>query len=156
MSVKLATPCEVFEANAGFHRELCLTDSGGQSFEEELVWSVDSIIKVPPKHKTIAKLVVSEDKFSGKFTVKTVFSGKVHVTITNIRDNNSFVKSIDGDIVDIMRRESENGLKNFNVKSKKVSTITKGVCNFTFAIEQHVVIDQKELTAEESASAQSK
>ena len=141
MNVKLATPCEVREANAGFLPELYLTDSRGQTFEKELIWSVDSFIKVPPNIKTTAQLVVYERKLSRKFTVKTVFSGKVHATITNMRSNNSFVKAIEGDVVDIMRNAWK--MKNSNVESEKVSVITKGECNFTYAFEQHVTISQK-------------
>ena len=141
MNVKLATPCEVREANAGFLPELYLIDSRGQTFEKELIWSVDSFIKVPPNIKTTAQLVVYERKLSRRFTVKTVFSGKVHATITNMRSNNSFVKAIEGDIMDIMRNAWK--MKNSNVEPEKVSVITKGECNFTYAFEQHVTISQK-------------
>jgi len=152
MSIALKTPCEVFEANAGFHRELTLTDSHGQTFEEEMTWGVDSLIKVPPHTKTTAKLVIAEDKFSGKFQVTTKIYGKIHVAITNTKDNNSFLKSIDGDIVDIIKREVDNGLKGFEIKNKKARFTTRGRCNFAFAIEQHVELSQVSLTEEQLAA----
>jgi hypothetical protein len=46
MSVTLKTPGELLEANAGYKREYSLTHLSGQSFEEELHWGVDSVIKV--------------------------------------------------------------------------------------------------------------
>ncbi len=149
MSIKLATPCEVFEANVGFQRELSLTDIQGQTFEEEMTWGVDSQITVPAKQKTTAQLMIAEDQFSGNFTVKTTFSGKVHVTITNIKDNNSFLKSIDGNIAEIIRREMEEGLRDFTVDKNVVSYITKGKCNFRFAIEQHVKLSQEPIIEEQ-------
>ena len=145
MSVKLATPCEVFEANAGFHRELSLTNMHGQTFEEEMTWAVDNVIKVPPKHKTTAQLVISEDCFSSKFSVKTHLSGPVVVTFTNLKDNNSFVTSKSTTIADIIKRETENGLKGFTVSNNVVTFETKGVCSFQYAIEQHVKLQQESL-----------
>ena len=46
MSVTLKTPGELLEANAGYRREYSLTHLSGESFEEELHWGVDSVIKV--------------------------------------------------------------------------------------------------------------
>ena len=141
MDVKLATPCEVFEANAGFHRETSLTNINGETIEEELSWGVDSQIKVPRKSKTAASLVIDEDEFSSNFTMTTTVSGKVHVTLTSLKDNNSFVKAIDGNIVDIMRREAENGLKGLTVERNAIKIITKGSCKFSYGIQQHIQLD---------------
>lgn len=141
MDIKLATPCEVFEANAGFHKETSLTNINGQTIEEELVWGVDSQIKVPPRHKTTASLVIDEDEFSTCFGIETCISGKVHVTLTSLKDNNSFVKAIDGNIVDIMRREIENGLKGATIDRNVVKIDTRGSCKFSFGIQQHVQLN---------------
>ena len=149
MNISLKTPCEVFEANAGFHREMSLTNSSGQSVEEELVWEVDSQIKVPPKHRTLAELVISEEQYAGKFAVRSMFGGRIHATITNIRDNNSFVKAIDGNIAEIMRREVENGLKGFKVEGKYVVFNTVGVTKFKYAVEQRVKLNQVPLSDDE-------
>ena len=46
MDVKLTTPCSILEANAGFSREMSLTNTRGETIEEELTWSVDSEIEV--------------------------------------------------------------------------------------------------------------
>ena len=145
MSLTLKSPCEIFEANAGFKREMSLTNIQGETFEEQLSWGVDSQIKVPPRTKATAELVISEDEFEGKFVVRSKIVGKVLVTITNMKDNNSLVKTIEGDIAEIIKREVENGLKGFKVDKKVVLFNTRGQCHFRFAIEQHVKISQQAL-----------
>ena len=145
MNLALKTPCEVFEAHAGFKREVTLTKSQGDIIEECLTWVVDSVIKVPPRTKMTAELVIFEDEFEGVFSVRTDFSGKVHVSVTNQKDNNSFVKSIDGDLEQIVKRESDNGLKGFTVDRGVVSYVTNGRCCFRYGIEQHVIITQQKL-----------
>ena len=49
----------------------------GQVLEQTLTWGVDSLIKVPPRFRTTAELVVSEDSFQGNFSVRSDVSGKV-------------------------------------------------------------------------------
>ncbi len=38
MSLNLKTPGEIFEANAGYSRELSLSNTSGETLEEELTW----------------------------------------------------------------------------------------------------------------------
>jgi len=45
-SISLKTPCEVLEASAGFSREINVTTTDTQTVEEQVVWEVDSQIKV--------------------------------------------------------------------------------------------------------------
>lgn len=61
MELKLKAPCEVVEANAGFHNELTIVNIGENTVEEELIWGVDSTIKVPSLCETVAELVIIED-----------------------------------------------------------------------------------------------
>ena len=49
----------------------------GQVLEQTLTWGVDSLIKVPPRFRTTAELVVFEDSFEGNFSVQSDVSGKV-------------------------------------------------------------------------------
>ncbi|VDK22020.1 unnamed protein product [Anisakis simplex] len=62
MELKLKTPCEVVEANAGFHNEVSVVHIGENTQEEELTWGVDSTVRVPPKCETVAQLVILEDQ----------------------------------------------------------------------------------------------
>lgn len=146
VSVTLKTPGEVFEANAGFHRELSLMKSEGETKEEELNWAVDSQIRVPPKHQTVAELVISEEQYAAEFTIETSFRGTVHVVFTNLGDNNSFVKSVEGDIVEIFRNKISKGrLKSFKIDGNCVRTQFKGLCKFRYGIEQHVKLTEEAL-----------
>lgn len=149
VSFKLATPCEVFEANAGFHREITLNKQEGECVEEELTWEVDSQIRVPPRRRTEAKLVISEQQYGAKFTMNTTFKGTVVAVFTNLNDNNSFVKSLEGDLVEIFRHQiSKFKLKTFNIADRAVKTTIKGKCEFRFGIEQHVQLTETPLALE--------
>ncbi|VDM50878.1 unnamed protein product [Toxocara canis] len=67
MELKLKTPCEIVEANAGFHNEVSVVHVGENTVEEELTWGVDSTVRVPPMCETIAQLVILEDQHA-RFT----------------------------------------------------------------------------------------
>ena len=143
LSTKLATPCGVLEANAGFKREISLRNMHGDTFEEDMTWAIDSQIKVPPMHHTQAELVVTEKQYDAKFTVVTKFAGKVHVVITNTKDNNSFVQSIEGNIFDIVNGEIKNkGMRACYVSGKWICYETRGTCDFRYAVEQKVQLKQ--------------
>ena len=155
LSVTLKTPCEIFEANAGYTRETSLTNTEGQTFEEQLTWSVESTINVEPKHVAEARLVVNEKKYSGEFVIETRMRGDIYVTFTNVRDNNSFVKLVSGDIVDIiqnyMKKESRRRGRTpegIEVLDDFVKMKTTGKSNFRFGVSQEVKVDQKELPSE--------
>ena len=75
---------------------------------------------------------------------------QVLVSVTNSRDNNSFVKSIDGDVVEIIRREVENNglLKGFVFDQNQpgvASYVTRGRCSFRYGVEQHVQLSQEKI-----------
>ncbi|VDM41748.1 unnamed protein product [Toxocara canis] len=61
MALKLKTPGEVVEANAGFHNEVSVMHIGENTTEEELIWGVDSTVRVPPLCETVAELVILEE-----------------------------------------------------------------------------------------------
>jgi hypothetical protein len=95
---------QVFEANAGYKREFTLTRSDSETFEEELTWGVDSLIKVDGGHVAEASLVVDERKQAGDFTIVSRIQGPVYITFTAPKDNNSFVKETGDDISEIIQR----------------------------------------------------
>jgi hypothetical protein len=145
LAVSIKTPCEVFEANAGFHREISCNNIYGQTVEEELTWGVDNTIKVPKKHKAHASLVISESKYDAKFVVHSSAQGKVVVKVYNPRENNCWVQDIMGNLADIVRAENP---KNIEVKKNKLKYETEGSCNFRFGVKQHVEVSQEELPQE--------
>ena len=148
MSLNLKTPGEIFEANAGYSRELTLTNNAGETLEEELTWGVESLIKVKAEHIAEAQLVVNEKKYTGDFVVVTKIRGYVFVNFTNIKDNNSLVKATGHDVAEIlkeylqMQRRIGEALDYVEVQDDTVVIRTKGHCQFRFGIKQEVVVNQ--------------
>ena len=148
MSLNLKTPGEIFEANAGYTRELTLTNNSGETIEEELTWGVESLIKVKAEHIAEAQLVVNEKKYNGDFVVITKIKGYVFVNFTNIKDNNSLVKATGHDLAEIvkeyiqMHRRIGEALDYVEVQDDTVVIRTKGHCQFRFGIKQEVVVNQ--------------
>ncbi|XP_067939145.1 uncharacterized protein [Watersipora subatra] len=137
MELTLKTPCEVFELNGGFSREVAVSRSEGEIIEKELIWSVDSNIRLPSFTKTLASLVINQQEFDGRFKVKTKFWGRIIVSFHNRKDNNNFVRSVEGEMKDIFR--SQDG---FTVNGRIVSYISEGKCHFRFGVEQKVMLQQ--------------
>jgi hypothetical protein len=78
--------------------------SSEETFEEELTWSVDNQISVPPKFKTKAELVIKEDDYTSHFKTESQFRGKVHVTLRNKKDNTP-ITTITGDVKQIFTKD---------------------------------------------------
>lgn len=140
LEVKLGLPDEVAGATAGFGREVTMESTEENTKEEIMTWSINSSIKVPPHHRTIAELVVKEKEFLAKFKLTVQIRGQVIVVVTNLRDNNSFVQSIEGDISAIIKAaEDKVADKGSVVISNRVVTWElQGECQFRFGVEQHV------------------
>ncbi|KAK3089668.1 hypothetical protein FSP39_005482 [Pinctada imbricata] len=136
VDVKLTPPNPIIEANAGFKGELGLSKSSDETFEEELVWSVDNQISVPKQFKTRAELVIKEDEYTSHFKTESKFEGKIHVTLRNKRDNTP-ITTLTGDVKQIFT-----GDKGFRVDKTGVYFITIGRCKCRFGIEQHVKLSQ--------------
>ena len=148
MGISLKTPGEILEANAGFSREVSLSNTHGETFEEQLTWGVESQLKVKANHVAEASLVVNEKKYTGAFEVVSRVNGMVYVTFNNLRDNNSLVKATGDDIAAIVtwfvqRQRRKSIVYAFVEVSDDVVTIrTKGTCNFKFGINQEVHVKQ--------------
>lgn len=131
---------QVFEMNAGFSREVEVSKSEGETIEKELIWSVDSTIKLPPQTKTLANLVIKQQEFDGKFKVKTKFWGRAIVCFHNRKDNNNFMRTVEGDVREIFRSK-----EGFTVSGRVVSYVSEGKCHFRFGVEQQVSLQQLSL-----------
>ncbi|CAD6198975.1 unnamed protein product [Caenorhabditis auriculariae] len=146
VSLKLKTPCEVVEANAGFHQEVMLNHIGENTNEEELGWGVDSTVRVPPNSETVAELVIIEDIVSRDFHIENRLSGKVLVTITNMKENNSLVTVVEGNVADIIRGMTDYAAKGFTFEGNQITKYeTRGTCIFRYGIEQKVRITETPL-----------
>ncbi len=149
MSINLKTPCEILEVNAGYHKEVSLTNTEGEEFEEELSWGAESVIKVKAEHVAEAQLVVNERKQAGNFTITTRIRGMVYVTFTNVKDNNALVKATGHDVSEIveeyLKQEQRKGetMDFIEVRNNTVYITTKGSCKFRYGIRQEVQVDQR-------------
>lgn len=146
VAVKIGTPCEVFEANAGFHREITCTNMYGETVEEELCWGVDNTIRVPELTRAFASLVISEQKYDSRFVVHSTATGKVRVAVHNPKENNCWVQDIMGNLADIVHNANP---KSIEVKKNTIHYETVGTCNFRYGIKQHVDVSQQGLDAEQ-------
>lgn len=142
VDIKLTPPNPIIEANAGFRGDLGLTKTSDETFEEELVWSIDNQISVPPKFKTRADLVIKENEYTSHFKTESKFDGKIHVTLRNKKDNTP-ITTLTGTAKQIFTAD-----KGFRVDKSGIYFITHGRCKCRFGIEQHVKLTQSPLTDE--------
>ncbi|KAK6173542.1 hypothetical protein SNE40_016973 [Patella caerulea] len=146
LEVKLGLPEEVAGATAGFGREVNMETVDENTHEESMTWSINSSIKVPPKHTTTAELVVREQEFNASFDMDVNIKGRVLVVVTNLKDNNSFVQSIEGDFSDILKKYGgDSSKKPYVIENKSVKWPLAGTCKFRFGIEQHVQLRESPL-----------
>ena len=143
LELKIGLPEEVASATAGFGRETTVESTEETTKEQTITWAVDSNIKVPPKHKTTARMVVKEKEFNGKFKLKVSVRGIVFVTFTNLRDNNSYIHTTEGDISQILN--DARGYSGYKVEGKTAIFDIEGSSKFRFGVEQRVKIDEEPL-----------
>lgn len=98
--------------------------------------------QVPPHHRTVAELVVHEKEYSAKFKMAVQVKGMVIVVITNLRDNNAFVQSVEGDLSEVIKNEKNIKDSNVTVENRTVTWEVEGVCQFRFGVEQHVRLQE--------------
>jgi len=139
LDIKLCPPNPIIEANAGFKGEMSVNKTDSQTFEEELVWSVDNQIKVPKYHSTKADLVLKEDEYTSHFRCETKFEGKIHVTLRSKKDS-SPLTTLTADVKHVFRTEH-----GFRVEKNAVYYVSQGKCKCRFGIEQRVKLTQRAL-----------
>ncbi len=151
LGVSLKMPSEVFEANAGFKREVSLVKTKGETIEEELNWGAESTISVARGKVAKARLVVREKKQSGDFSVETLVSGNAMVRFTNLLDNNSLLFCTSGQIDFIVQdflndeRKINNVYEFVQVETPNVTIVTSGKCKFRYGVKQEVEVNQHDI-----------
>ena len=146
-NLQLTTPGEIMQANAGFKRELTITNSNSQTIEEELVWGANSEIKVEGGMSATAKMVISEAEYVGKYVVKTTMKGVVRVMFTNKKDNNSLIRNSEGDVFEIVRRSLlDKSVIQLDDSNRCVICTTTGSCTFKYGLRQDVEVSEEKIT----------
>ncbi|PAA87492.1 hypothetical protein BOX15_Mlig008670g2, partial [Macrostomum lignano] len=145
-SITLKLPGDILELGGGFNCELAVTNERGQTFEEEISWSVNSEVSVPPKKRRSAQINITEVKYSCDFQLRSTVRGRVKVSITNPEDNNSLVKHLEADIFQVIKStmKQKTGMT-FNEATKEVVFLSKGHAAFSFGTEQHVEVRDEPL-----------
>lgn len=143
LEMKIGLPEEVASITSGFGRETTVESTEETTNEQSITWAVDSNIKVPPKHKTIAKMVVKEKEFNSKFKLTVRIRGMVIVAFTNLRDNNSFIHSTEGDVSQIL--DDAKGYSGYKIEGKTAVFDVEGRSQFRFGVEQRVKLDEEPL-----------
>lgn len=128
LDLSLGLPYDVATATAGFGREVHMESSDECTHEESVKWAINSTIKVPPKHRTVAELVVKEQQYTASFRMETRIQGRVIVIIKNPREQNAFLQSVEGDFCDIMAEAGKDS--KFNITGKVVTWEVSGKCDF--------------------------
>jgi hypothetical protein len=89
-------------------------------------------------HKTVAELVIQEDKYQGEFELKTYFSGSISVKLFK---DGSEVLSFDLDALDDIFTKDKGFLKDNN----GLFFVTRGQCKASFGVEQKILLRQTPL-----------
>nr|CAH8863934.1 unnamed protein product [Trichobilharzia regenti] len=144
LSIKLALPSSIMEANAGFKHEISIGSSTRQSTEEELAWGVDTRISVPARHSASAEVKISEEEMNCCFRLKSSMYGRLRVLFLDPVRDNSLVKYLED-------RTRENGPdKGPHVWTEPMKSGQRvlhmeiwGKCKFRFGVHQAVEVNQK-------------
>jgi hypothetical protein len=147
-------PYEIVEIGAGLKTEQSVEYGTDQTNEEEISWGVDSLIKVSPLSKTTAELVINELELVRDFHVVSFFKGRLSVCL-NLKKDNTFVKSLAGDIVQILAMAADKHW--INMETNRVQFIrlnggtevakmeSSGKCNIRLGVEQHINLKDEKL-----------
>lgn len=146
--MEITIPGDILEIGGGMRSEQSVEMGKDETKEQEVKWSVNSLIKVKPHSKTIAELTLNEIEMDRNFTVATTLSGRLIVIITSKKDN-SFIKSFSADISQILRLAQDKhwlpSLEGSNrIRFEKVNGIEKVIIDFSgrvkfkLGVEQHV------------------
>ncbi len=147
-------PYEIVEIGAGLKTEQSVEYGRDQTNEEEISWGVDSLIKVSPLSKTTAELVINELELVRDFHVVSYFKGRLSVCL-NLKKDNTFVKSLAGDIVQILAMAADKHW--INMETNRVQFIrlnggtevakmeSSGKCNIRLGVEQHINLKDEKL-----------
>lgn len=118
-------------------------------------WYVDTPIRVGPHTRTYAELNIDEEEFQGDFLLGIRFFGRISARIASRNSPNTYLKLIDGDIVQIIREAMENkyplsGIEVLEELPPVVQFIMHGKCSFRYGVQQHVILNQESLSPSSS------
>jgi len=148
MSFKI--PGDICEIGGGIRCEQAIEMGKDETKEEEVKWSVDSVIKVKPFTKTSAELIINELEMERNFKAKMELKGRLLANLYN-RKEKAFVKSFSGDIIQILKTAVDkywlpaDSATRIHFDKEKASIEFNGRCKFRLGVEQHVNIYEEQI-----------
>nr|CAH8863290.1 unnamed protein product [Trichobilharzia regenti] len=143
INLQIGPPSMSVQANGGFRREVTMSKDIEQVFEEELIWTLDTEIVVPPGYRTRAELVITEDEYNGKFQVETVFEGTISVKLRDKKDGSIVSVVVINDLSKVFI--SKHGFYQVPNSTGSVSFINEGSCHCHFGIGQRVELHEEKI-----------
>ncbi|CAH8863465.1 unnamed protein product [Trichobilharzia szidati] len=143
INLQIGPPSMSVQANGGFRREVTMSKDIEQVFEEELIWTLDTEIVVPPGYRTRAELVITEDEYNGKFQVETVFEGTISVKLRDKKDGSIVSVVVINDLSKVLN--SKHGFYQVPNSTGAVSFINEGSCHCHFGIGQRVELHEEKI-----------
>lgn len=144
VEMKLALPNEIMEVTTGFGKEVHMNKGTEQTQERSLTWTANSSIRVRERHRVTASLEVTEESFTADFNMFIRISGRAHVVLTNMKDNNSFLYTVEGNVCDILNRKFGE-CEYFKKMGNMILWNVRGKCHFMYGVKQHIRIEEDEI-----------
>ncbi|CAF0826277.1 unnamed protein product, partial [Didymodactylos carnosus] len=134
-AVVFRLPEQIVEVGGGIKREQRIEYGQDKTNEQEMLWCVDNVVKVPPRTKAFAELYINEEQYNGDFSVEVRFSGRITATISTRTNPNNYIKYMEGDIVNIVRDyiQGQNSNRGFEIVDNwQVKYIMRGKVQFRY------------------------
>ncbi|CAH8540226.1 unnamed protein product [Schistosoma turkestanicum] len=143
INLQIGPPSMSVQANGGFRRELTMSKDLEEVFEEELIWTLDTEIVVPPGYRTRAELVITEDEYNGKFQVETIFEGSISVKLRDKKDGSIVSVVVINDLNKLLT--PKNGFHPIPNTTSAVSFVNEGSCHCHYGIGQRVELQEEKI-----------
>lgn len=145
LSLSLDLPEEVAMAAVEFDREVQLNRTEETTRRQKQTWSVDTKIPAPPRSLTKARVEIQEDQWKGNFSTVVVIKGVVVVNFSDSVTKTS-LGTVEDDIVNVLLDYDHDRIeRNNRVFTSEVQWVLEGSCDFTFGVEQRVLVDHEDL-----------
>uniref|UniRef100_A0A0V0J8B5 Uncharacterized protein n=1 Tax=Schistocephalus solidus TaxID=70667 RepID=A0A0V0J8B5_SCHSO len=145
LNLQVGPPNTCIQANGGFSKQCSLTKEGEKTMEEELVWSIDSQIVVPPGYRTKADLVITEDEYDGHFRAETIFEGSICVLVKDKKDGSVLCPVVINDLTKVLTPQY--GFMPVKDIRGAVSYVNEGRCFCSYGVGQRVDLTETKIAS---------
>ncbi|PAA82299.1 hypothetical protein BOX15_Mlig017252g3 [Macrostomum lignano] len=147
--LKVSLPNNLLELSASMSRQLSMEGRREKSVEQELAWTVDTTVSVPPGKTVTVRLVIKERQFTGTFRVATRFRGSLAVKL--FRGDSKLCVLRANELRDVFK---ENLGFQWQPEEACLLFISEGQCHTACGVEQFIQIDETDFEATDSEEQQ--